>query len=350
MFFTAINQMMTESVDLTLVIRKANGQLTVSLLPKSNGLKDEAQNHLVPLTVSGHPQELDAGFLQAVARPIQKTTGLISNMAQFEAQAEKAASESKAAKEAKAKETKEEKEKREKYEKHFKKAEELIAAKNHKEAVTALGQARLYAKPQDQKKIDEMVAEQTKAMNKGSLFELMDEPAPQPQQPQAQPAAAPVQQPRQAPQYPPQPQPQRPMAAQAPGVQQRPAAGPQQQQTMWPPQQPPQGPAQYYAQPQPQPYMGQQPVLSNNRRCGHRNNRRRDRHNITPSHSRNPIWDSSRYRNRHHSPHTGDTMGRIGRSRYSTRKNCPRITRPKRMNPITVRKTTRDTPISRSPC
>ena len=58
--------MMTEGVDLTLVIRKANGQLTVSLLPKSNGLKDEAQNHLVPLTVSGHPQELDAGFLQAV--------------------------------------------------------------------------------------------------------------------------------------------------------------------------------------------------------------------------------------------------------------------------------------------
>ena len=53
MFFTAIHQMMTEGVDLTLVIRKANGQLTVSLLPKSNGLKDEAQNHLVPLTVSG---------------------------------------------------------------------------------------------------------------------------------------------------------------------------------------------------------------------------------------------------------------------------------------------------------
>lgn len=225
MFFTAINQMMTEGVDLTLVIRKANGQLTVSLLPKSIGLKDEAQNHLVPLTVSGLPQELDAGFLQAVACPIQKTSGLISNMAQFEAQAEKAASDSKAAKETKAKETKEEKEKREKYEKHFKKAEELIAAKNHKEAVTALGQARLYAKPQDQKKIDEMVAEQTKAMNKGSLFELMEELAPQPQQPQAQ----------------------------------RPSAVPPQQQNMWPPQQPPQEPAQYY-QPQPQPYMGQQPV------------------------------------------------------------------------------------------
>ena len=246
MFFTAINQMMTEGVDLTIVIRKANGQLAVSTLPKSNGLKDEAQNHIVPLTVSGMPEELDAEFLQVVARPIQKAAGLITNMAQFEAQTEKAAADSKAAKESKAKETKEEKEKREKYEKHLKKAEELIAAGNHKDAVTTLGQARLYAKPQDQKKIDEMVEEQKKAMNKGSLFELMDEAAPQPQlqpQPQAQPQpmAAPMQQPP----YPPQPQAPRPMAGQP------------QQPSMWPPQQPPQRPV----PPRPQ-YAGQQSMAS----------------------------------------------------------------------------------------
>ena len=204
MFFTTIHQMMTEGVDLTLVIRKTDGQLAVSTLPKSNGLKDEAQNHLVPLTVSGLPQELDAGFLQAIARPVQKAAGLISNMARFEAQAEKATAESKAAKDAKAKETKEEKEKREKYEKHLKKAEELIAAKNHKDAVIALSQARLHANPQDLKTIDEMVAEQKKAMNQGSLFELMEDPAPQtqvrPQQTQTPPQTA---------QYPPQPQMQR---------------------------------------------------------------------------------------------------------------------------------------------
>ena len=121
MFFTAIHQMMTENVDLTIVIRKANGQLTVATLPKSNGLKDEAQNHIVPLTVTGTPQELDAGFLQTVTRPIQKAGGLIANMAQFEAQADKAAANSKAAREAKSKESKEEREKREKYEKLMKK-------------------------------------------------------------------------------------------------------------------------------------------------------------------------------------------------------------------------------------
>ena len=249
MFFTTIYQMMTDGVDLTLVIRKANGQMTVSTLPKSNGLKDEAQNHIVPLTVSGLPQELDAGFLQAIARPIQKAAGLITNMAQFEAQAEKAASESKAAKDAKAKETKEEKEKREKYEKHFKKAEELIAAKKHCEAVTVLGQARLYAKPQDLSKIDGMVAEQKKAMNQGSLFDLMEDSAPQPQTQARQ---------QQTPPYPPQPQMQRQMTEQ----QQNP-----QQQTMWPSQQPHQSPIparpQYGVQPpmppqQPQPAYGGQ--------------------------------------------------------------------------------------------
>lgn len=248
MFFTAIHQMMTEGVDLTLVIRKANGQLTVSTLPKSNGLKDEAQNHIIPLTVSGMPEELDAGFLQAVARPVQKAAGLITNMAQFEAQAEKAASESKAAKEARSKETKEEKEKREKYEKYLKKAEELIAAKKHSEAVTALGQARLYAQPQDQKKIDGMVEEQKKAMNKGSLFELMDEPAPQAQpQPQPRPMAATVQQ-RQQPQSQPMAipvqQPPYPQQPQAP----RPMAGQPQQPSMRPPQRP----VQHQVPPQPQ--------------------------------------------------------------------------------------------------
>ena len=188
MFFTSISQMMTESVDLTLVIRKANGQLTVSTLPKANGLKDEAANHIIPLTLTGTPEEMDAEFLQHIMQPIRKATGLISNLMEFEKQADKAAANSKAAKDAKAKETKEEKEKREKYEKHMKKAEELITAKNHKDAITALQQARMYATADKQKEVDEKIAAQKKAMNQGSLFEMMEEtpaPAPQVAQPQA---------------------------------------------------------------------------------------------------------------------------------------------------------------------
>ena len=212
MFFTSISQMMTESVDLTLVIRKANGQLTVSTLPKANGLRDEAANHIIPLTLTGTPEEMDAEFLQHIMQPIRKATGLISNLMEFEKQADKAAANSKAAKDAKAKETKEEKEKREKYEKHMKKAEELITAKNHKDAITALQQARMYATADKQKEVDEKIAAQKKAMNQGSLFEMMEEtpaPAPQVAQPQnvAPQSAQQTTQPQAAPrQMPPQPQ------------------------------------------------------------------------------------------------------------------------------------------------
>ena len=214
MFFTAIHQMMTESVDLTIVIRKTNGQLTVSTLPKSNGLKDEAQNHIVPLTVTGTPQELDTGFLQAVTRPIQKACGLISNMAQFEAQADK---------EAKSKETKEEREKREKYEKLMKKAEELTAARNHREAVSVLTQAKAHANAAQLKEIEEKIKAADTEMNRGSLFDLMEQEAqPEPsvqqqqlhsQQPVPQrPQQAYTQHPQQPGIWPPQQQPPQPQA------------------------------------------------------------------------------------------------------------------------------------------
>ena len=244
MFFTAIHQMMTESVDLTIVIRKTNGQLTVSTLPKSNGLKDEAQNHIVPLTVTGTPQELDTGFLQAIARPIQKTCGLLSNMAQFEAQAEKAAASSKAAKEAKSKETKEEREKREKYEKLMKKANELMATKNFREAVSMLTQAKACADTAQLKEIEEKIKAADTEMNKGSLFGLMEqeaqpEPAPQPEQRKPQ-----VQRPQQtAPQSAYNRAPQPPAPGQARPAPQRPQqtyTQHPQQPGIWPQQQAPQ--------------------------------------------------------------------------------------------------------------
>ena len=258
--------MMTESVDLTIVIRKTNGQLTVSTLPKSNGLKDEAQNHIVPLTATGTPQELDTGFLQAVTRPIQKTCGLISNMAQFEAQADKAAASSKAAKEAKSKETKEEREKREKYEKLMKKAEELTAAKNHREVINVLGQAKAYATAAQLKEIEEKIKAATAEMNKGSLFDLMEQEA-QPEQPvytQTPQTQHPQQPAPQQPVYTQSPQP--PMPGQAQPAPQRPQQAytqHPQQPGIWPSQQQPPQPQ---ARPQIQPHAqyvqrtgGQQP-------------------------------------------------------------------------------------------
>lgn len=264
-----MNQMMNPNVDITLVIRKsADGRMAVSVLPKSNTLKDEAQNSIVPLTLNGTPEELDTGFMQVVARPMQKASGLISNMAQFEAQANKAASSSKGAKEAKAKESKEDREKREKYEKNLKKAEEHIAAKRHKEAVDALTEARKYAKPDDFKTIDERLDEQKKLAGQGDLFAMMEESEQaQPRQPVQQPTTAQVQQPQAQAQPQPMPEPvqqvqQRPVQQTSPQQQ---SAMPQQEmpeQAAHPAQQPYGNPGQgyggQYGYPQPQQPQGWQ--------------------------------------------------------------------------------------------
>lgn len=238
MFFQSMNQMMKPNVDITLVIRKsADGRMAVSMLPKSNTLKDEAQNSIVPLTLSGTPEELDSGFMQVVARPMQKASGLISNMAQFEAQADKAAASSKGAKESRSKESKEDKEKREKFEKNLKKADEHIAAKRHKDAVDALTEARKYAKTADVKAIDERIDEQKKLAGQGDLFAMMEEPA------QAQPQPTQVQQPAQQPlaaQQPTQPMAEPVRQVQQPTVQQQPVPQPApQQQPVMPPQEMP---------------------------------------------------------------------------------------------------------------
>lgn len=194
MFFTQISQLMTQGVDLTIVIRRKENELMVSTLPKSNGLKDEAQNQIIPLTLTGSPAELDAGFLQAIAQPIGRATGLIVNLEQFEQQAAKASANSKAAKDAQAKESKEEKEKREKCERFVKKADELIAAQKFDETLFNLQQARLYATEQTRKPIDEKITEVKAKLNQGSLF-AMEEVAPvQTPQPQMQITSPTIQQ------------------------------------------------------------------------------------------------------------------------------------------------------------
>ena len=181
MFFTQINQMMNQAVDVTLVIRKKEGMLMVSAMPKSNGLKDEAQNHIVPLTVTGTPQELDMGFIQAICQPIQRAAGLLTNMSQFERQADKAAANSKAEKEKKDKEAKEAKEKKEKFDKLMKKASELETEQKYADAIASLKQARVFATEQAVKSVDEKINAIRMKTNQGSLFEMAPATEPQPQ-------------------------------------------------------------------------------------------------------------------------------------------------------------------------
>lgn len=189
MFFNYLSQIMSSGVDYHLTISKTAGdKLVVVLTPKMNGLKDPAQNRIMPLHLVGTPQELDHGFFPAVTTPIQKAAGLLSNMAEYEKNLEAAAKESKAAKDKKDEESKAERAKKEKYNGFVKKADELEAAGNLDGAITQLQQARLHATDKTTKTVDDKIAALRKKMSQGSLFEVDSAMSAQP----ATPASAPI--------------------------------------------------------------------------------------------------------------------------------------------------------------
>lgn len=114
MSFQTIYRMLTEGTELGIHVKRVENRLCVAVMPKRENLKNESGQSIIPLVLNGTPEELDAEFLSAIARPIEKVQGILMNLEAFEKQAEKAAAESKAAQSAAKKETKEERERRDK--------------------------------------------------------------------------------------------------------------------------------------------------------------------------------------------------------------------------------------------
>ena len=108
---------MTPGTDLSIHIRKVEDKLSVAVMPRRNSLKEEVQQKMVPLVLSGSPYELDSAFLQAIMQPLQKVQGLLVNAENFEKQAAQAAANGKNGKGSASAESKEAREKREKMEK-----------------------------------------------------------------------------------------------------------------------------------------------------------------------------------------------------------------------------------------
>jgi PRTRC genetic system protein E len=96
--FTEISKLLKEGEMLSLNIRKNGNTMIVVVLPKVENVEDPAAEQLIPLNLKGTPEELDSGFIEAIRSPVEKSTGLMTNMAEYEKSAEKAAQESKAAK------------------------------------------------------------------------------------------------------------------------------------------------------------------------------------------------------------------------------------------------------------
>lgn len=246
MFFQTIHQMLAQGTDLSINIRRVNNNLTVAVMPKRTGLKEETGQLIVPLVLSGTPGDLDAEFLQQITSPLQKVQGILTNIETFEKQAEAAAAKSKTAKSANDKETKEAREKREKMEKLLKRAEEAFAAGRYSEATTAFRQAKVLADATKQKEIEARMQEVQKKASEGSLFA---ETAPQSQPVQQQPTA------RQHPSAPQHPANNMPNGQSADGQMQMFTAQPPMQQSA--PQPAPQPTYQPASQPLPQPRIMQ---------------------------------------------------------------------------------------------
>lgn len=140
--FTKIAGILKEDSDMTLAIRKrTDGTLVVTVQTKNAKVTDEAAQIIPPFVLRGTPEELDAGFAEAVCQPLERTAGLQTSMAEYEAaQKEAAAKSRKAADEKKAADDKEKKRK-EAQKKLLDKANEAKSAKKWKEAVAALKMA-----------------------------------------------------------------------------------------------------------------------------------------------------------------------------------------------------------------
>lgn len=178
---------MTPGTDLSIHIRKVEDKLSVAVMPRRNSLKEEVQQKMVPLVLSGNPYELDSAFLQAIMQPLQKVQGLLVNAENFEKQAAQAAASGKNGKGSAPAESKEAREKREKMEKLLTKADDAFKNARYQETLTWLRQARALAPGEKQGEIDSRMKEVQKKADEGSLFAGMS--------PEAQPTATRTSQP-----------------------------------------------------------------------------------------------------------------------------------------------------------
>lgn len=143
--FKEFNEMLANGDSLTIVITKTGEKLATSIVPRKSGLKDNAKEMILPLVLTGTPEELDADFIKEISTPIRKVTGLLTNLREFEKSTEAAESNSKAAKAEAEKAKKATDEKKKKYDTAIKQADDREKEGKLREAIAALKEADKYA-------------------------------------------------------------------------------------------------------------------------------------------------------------------------------------------------------------
>jgi PRTRC genetic system protein E len=133
-FFNQIAQMDIQG-DLHLTIAKgAENNLIVSVILQNEHCGDNAKQLIPPLNLRGTAEELDEGFFQQIATPLQTASGLMVNMEAFMKQLEEAKKQSAMEKEKTEKEKNEQEAKDKKFKDGMTKADELEADGKFREA------------------------------------------------------------------------------------------------------------------------------------------------------------------------------------------------------------------------
>ena len=165
--FKTLSEVLGNGCTVNLTIAQKDGQMTVSVLPGNNLVKDSAKNNIIPLTVAGTPDELDAEFVALIAKPIEKATSLLSNMADYEKAAAEAAAKSKMEADKKAAEEKARKD----FAAWMALAETNLKENKFKDALTCASQAEKIAKDDAAKnQIEQLRSRITEASGVNSMF------------------------------------------------------------------------------------------------------------------------------------------------------------------------------------
>lgn len=164
--FKTLSEVLGNGCTATITIAQKDGIMTVGVLPGNNLVKDGAKNKIVPLNVSGTPEELDEGFVDAIAEPVRKTAGLLVDMAAYEQAAEEAKAKSKMEEEKKSAETTRKKE----YDGYLNLARTNLKEQKYRDALKCVESARKVALPSDKTTLDTLMNEINTASGEGALF------------------------------------------------------------------------------------------------------------------------------------------------------------------------------------
>ena len=99
--FKSLHEMLGDGQQMTVTLRRQGDELVASVMPDVSGVKDKAVEQIVPLCVSGTPDELELGFVDALRQGLPKAAGLVANIKEYEDGIEAAKKNSEMAKKAK---------------------------------------------------------------------------------------------------------------------------------------------------------------------------------------------------------------------------------------------------------